>query len=245
MPAPASSLAADDAPLGPCCAAHLIRSSALARADALRRLTAAGEVDPTSPWTLLYGALENFATGLRLLDGAGRSAWCLCRMPVATTVLPREPQSAFATRWFVTHTLAHWQLQHLTNRAELVVAELSANAIQHARHAMFRVTLRRSPQDRVRVAVIDKSTTEPVLCHVDDDAETGRGLALVDRIALRWGTDPARVGKTRLGRRRSPATAADAPRRPGSAPGRTQARAGRVSVPTRHAGRLSGGRPVA
>ncbi|MDX3364086.1 hypothetical protein ACIBWG_32470 [Streptomyces griseoaurantiacus] len=75
-PAPASSLAADDAPLGLYCAAHLIQNSytaGLAHADALRRLTAAGEVDPTSPWTLLRGALENFATGLWLLDGTGRS----------------------------------------------------------------------------------------------------------------------------------------------------------------------------
>ncbi|WP_324790395.1 hypothetical protein [Streptomyces sp. H51] len=75
-PAPASSLATDDAPLGAYAAAHLIRASytaGLAHADALRRLTAAGEVDPTSPWTLLRGALENFATGLWLLDGAGRA----------------------------------------------------------------------------------------------------------------------------------------------------------------------------
>ncbi|MEU1465888.1 hypothetical protein ABZ467_35635 [Streptomyces sp. NPDC005727] len=75
-PAPASSLTADDAPLGPYAGAHLIQNSysaGLAHADALRRLTAGGEVDPTSPWTLLRGALENFATGLWLLDGAGRS----------------------------------------------------------------------------------------------------------------------------------------------------------------------------
>ncbi|MFJ5212275.1 hypothetical protein [Streptomyces nigra] len=75
-PAPASSLATDDAPLGPYAASHLIRTSytaGLAHADALRRLTGAGEVDPTSPWTLLRGALENFATGLWLLDGARRA----------------------------------------------------------------------------------------------------------------------------------------------------------------------------
>jgi hypothetical protein len=51
-PAPASSLATDDAPLGPYAASHLIRTSyttGLAHADALRRLTVAGEVDPTSP----------------------------------------------------------------------------------------------------------------------------------------------------------------------------------------------------
>ncbi|MFJ3229183.1 hypothetical protein ACIPJS_38345 [Streptomyces sp. NPDC086783] len=74
-PHPASSLAADDAPLGPYAIAHLVRCSytaGLAHADALRRLVAAGEIDPTSPWTLLRGALENFATGLWLIDGAGR-----------------------------------------------------------------------------------------------------------------------------------------------------------------------------
>ncbi|RZB13995.1 hypothetical protein StrepF001_40845, partial [Streptomyces sp. F001] len=58
------SLAADDAPLSPYVVAVLIRNSysaGLAHADALRRLTEAGEVDPTNPWTLLRGALENSA----------------------------------------------------------------------------------------------------------------------------------------------------------------------------------------
>ncbi|MGW4198846.1 hypothetical protein [Streptomyces sp. NPDC005004] len=76
VPAPTSGLAADDAPLDLYCAAHLIQNSytaGLAHADALRRLTAADEIDPTNPWTLLRGALENFATGLWLLDGTGRS----------------------------------------------------------------------------------------------------------------------------------------------------------------------------
>ncbi|MET9142084.1 hypothetical protein [Streptomyces parvulus] len=68
--------AKDDAPLGPYAASHLIHVSytaGLAHADALRRLTAAGEVDATSPWTLLRGTLENFATGLWLLNGVGRA----------------------------------------------------------------------------------------------------------------------------------------------------------------------------
>ncbi|MGW5482937.1 hypothetical protein [Streptomyces sp. NPDC004008] len=75
-PHPAGSLAADDAPLGPYAITHLIRTSytaGLAHANALRRLTVAGEVEPTSPWKLLRGSLENFATGLWLLDGADRS----------------------------------------------------------------------------------------------------------------------------------------------------------------------------
>ncbi|MEU6965964.1 hypothetical protein [Streptomyces chrestomyceticus] len=74
-PAPSSSLAADEAPLGPWPASHLIRTSygaGLAHADALRRLAVAGEMDATSPWTLMRGALENFAAGIWLLDGSGR-----------------------------------------------------------------------------------------------------------------------------------------------------------------------------
>ncbi|WP_392957484.1 hypothetical protein [Streptomyces sp. LN245] len=72
---PASSLAVDDALLGPYAITYLVCNSyaaGLAHADALRRLTVAGEVDPISPWTLLRGALENFATGLWLIDGIGR-----------------------------------------------------------------------------------------------------------------------------------------------------------------------------
>ncbi|MGW3466381.1 hypothetical protein ACWDE9_45670, partial [Streptomyces olivaceoviridis] len=74
-PDPGSSLAADEAPLGPYVAAHLIRTSyiaGLAHPGALRRLTAAGEVGPQSSWTLLRGDLENVATVLWLLDGPGR-----------------------------------------------------------------------------------------------------------------------------------------------------------------------------
>ncbi|MFC9635306.1 hypothetical protein ACFTY8_40200 [Streptomyces mirabilis] len=75
-PAPNSSLATDDAILGTYAAAHLIRASytaALAHADALRRLTEGGEIDPSSPWTLLRGALENAATGIWLLSGKDRA----------------------------------------------------------------------------------------------------------------------------------------------------------------------------
>ncbi|MFC8175551.1 hypothetical protein [Streptomyces sp. NPDC057325] len=74
-PDPSSSLATDDKPLGMYAAATLIRSSysaGLAHADALRRLAQAGEIDPQSPWTLLRGALENFATAAWILGGGDR-----------------------------------------------------------------------------------------------------------------------------------------------------------------------------
>ncbi|MEU6885618.1 hypothetical protein ABZ918_10470 [Streptomyces viridosporus] len=75
-PEASSSLATDDAPLGEWPASGLIctsYSAGLAHVDALRRLTEAGQIDATSPWTLLRGALENFATGIWLLDAPGRT----------------------------------------------------------------------------------------------------------------------------------------------------------------------------
>ncbi|MFF7977403.1 hypothetical protein [Streptomyces sp. NPDC007905] len=64
-------------------AAHLIRSSysaGLAHADALRRLTA-GEVDPTSPWTLLRGAWRTSppAGGSATAPGAASADAAPCR----------------------------------------------------------------------------------------------------------------------------------------------------------------------
>ncbi|MFI0812902.1 ATP-binding protein [Streptomyces echinatus] len=115
--------------------------------------------------------------------------------PVITSVLPREADSVPAARRLVRHTLADWRLPALADTAELVVAELSANAVQHARHSVFRVTVQRCPGGRVRVAVIDKSTAVPVLHPMDDEAEGGRGLALVAALSYQWGTDPLGWGK--------------------------------------------------
>ncbi|MFD6532115.1 site-specific integrase [Streptomyces sp. NPDC060184] len=77
LPAPqaASSLAVDDALLGVYGASALIRNSfaaGIAHTDALRRIVLGREVDPASPWTLLRGSLENFATAAWLLHGTGR-----------------------------------------------------------------------------------------------------------------------------------------------------------------------------
>ncbi|MFD4247958.1 hypothetical protein ACFWP3_41245 [Streptomyces sp. NPDC058525] len=75
-PQPSSSLATDDAPLGAYAASTLIRTSysaGVAHVDAFRRLVEAGEADPQSPWTLMRGALENFATALWLLGGCDRT----------------------------------------------------------------------------------------------------------------------------------------------------------------------------
>ncbi|MGW3631501.1 hypothetical protein ACWD7F_15255 [Streptomyces sp. NPDC005122] len=71
-----SSLAKDDEPLGTWGAAKFVQSSfsaGLIHVDAFTQLVAvAHQVDPYSPWTLLRGALENFATAAWLLAGKNR-----------------------------------------------------------------------------------------------------------------------------------------------------------------------------
>ena len=75
-PQPHSSLAADDTQLGSWRVSILVHSSLSAgvmHVDALIRLvTEAKALDPYSPWTLLRGALENFATSGWLLAGGDR-----------------------------------------------------------------------------------------------------------------------------------------------------------------------------
>lgn len=78
LPAPEerSSLAKDDEPLHSWGAARFIQSSVsagLIHVDAFEKLvTVVHQVDPYSPWTLLRGALENFATAAWLLAGKNR-----------------------------------------------------------------------------------------------------------------------------------------------------------------------------
>ncbi|WP_328908022.1 hypothetical protein OG230_36340 [Streptomyces sp. NBC_00234] len=71
-----SRLAADDEPLKAWGSAKFVQSSfsaGLMHVEALTKLVrVAGQIDPISLWTLLRGALENFATAVWLLDGKDR-----------------------------------------------------------------------------------------------------------------------------------------------------------------------------
>jgi anti-sigma regulatory factor (Ser/Thr protein kinase) len=101
--------------------------------------------------------------------------------------LPSDPTSAREARSFVVQALDGAGRDVDSWTASLLVSELVTNAVQHAEDAID-VSVETDPV--VRVAVHDRAERrlvpelEPSL-----DAEHGRGLLLVDRLARRWGVD--------------------------------------------------------
>ncbi|WP_225834114.1 ATP-binding protein [Streptomyces sp. NK08204] len=84
----------------------------------------------------------------------------------------------------------------------LLVSELVTNAVVHTgRPAVLRLLLPGAPAESaasatVRLEVADSSTRAPVPRCVGGDATGGRGLALVDCLADRWGWTPEGAGKS-------------------------------------------------
>ncbi|MFJ8465439.1 ATP-binding protein [Streptomyces swartbergensis] len=80
----------------------------------------------------------------------------------------------------------------------LLVSELVTNAVVHTgRPAVLRLSLPRAVTEEatVRLEVADRSGRAPVPRCAEDDATGGRGLALVDGLADRWGWSVESTGK--------------------------------------------------
>ncbi|MDJ0344322.1 ATP-binding protein [Streptomyces sp. H10-C2] len=84
----------------------------------------------------------------------------------------------------------------LAGDVELVVAELTSNAVRHAPHSRatmargFLVVLAREARGGVRVEVHDAGDERPRVRTPGDDQERGRGLCIVEALTHTWGTSP-------------------------------------------------------
>jgi len=96
-------------------------------------------------------------------------------------------------RRFTLDTLVKAGRRAVAADAALVVAELAANAIVHARSA-FTVTVS-SAGDRITVTVRDDSPTAPSPRHPGRLEPSGLGLRLVAALASDWGTQRDGCGK--------------------------------------------------
>jgi hypothetical protein len=106
--------------------------------------------------------------------------------------LQLHPRAVRRARVLVRRTLDTWNLASLTDEAELLVSELTTNALLHATglislHLVFR--------DHLRCEVGDDDHTLPAPRHPLATSETGRGLNLVDHLASRWGSTRTQTGK--------------------------------------------------
>lgn len=102
---------------------------------------------------------------------------------------PSNQHAPYAARGFVRRQFAKWGIQDLTDVAALVTDELVTNAVTHAQGNIIGVQLECSGK-LVTVRVRDERPDMPpkVPQNAGDElAESGRGLALVGALSLRWG----------------------------------------------------------
>jgi anti-sigma regulatory factor (Ser/Thr protein kinase) len=97
-------------------------------------------------------------------------------------------------RGFVTDCLRRWGLDSLASDAELLTSELVTNAVLHARGDVVTVTVAVA-EGVAEIGVSDRSSDLPEQRSRTWRAEGGRGLRLVDLVALEWGVVSVAGGK--------------------------------------------------
>lgn len=114
--------------------------------------------------------------------------------PIWCTTLPADPGSVPAARHFAAEAVNSLGASNLAPEAELLVSELTANAVTHA-GTPVRVSVLRCDR-RVRVEVRDDDPTLPRRMTPDPLAQHGRGVMLVDMLSAAWGVNGNSRGKT-------------------------------------------------
>ncbi len=112
-----------------------------------------------------------------------------CRIRLAA-----GPAAAADARRRVLAAIQSWQVPVDPDTAILLTSELVTNAVRHeaAQAIMLVVTCARG---QLRVDVHDTSPSWPAVADVPADAETGRGLLLVETLSDEWGFYRTPAGK--------------------------------------------------
>jgi Histidine kinase-like ATPase domain len=120
---------------------------------------------------------------------------------VTSRPLSPVPEEARTARQFVRELLTCWDLSHLSDDAELIIAELVVNAVRHGLRtapqpvtsvpgvAALRLCLLRRVGE-VMLAVTDPSNEAPTPRAPGWSGESGRGLQIVGALSYVWGWSP-------------------------------------------------------
>ena len=112
------------------------------------------------------------------------------RPTVVEKLWPPAPRSVGRARRFLARQLDAWGLPQLTETAELILSELVTNAVTHANPPYGNLISTRfeRQESRVRIEVHDAGGSTPERREASADAESGRGLTLVDALTGgHWG----------------------------------------------------------
>ena len=107
-------------------------------------------------------------------------------------VLPPSPRSVGVARWLVSEWCVPWvkasEVSEDSVEALLLLSsEVVTNAVVHG-SGMVRVALSRRGSS-LRLEVSDEGGGMPLIGAQRDDAESGRGMAMVELLSQRWGTE--------------------------------------------------------
>ncbi|MCX4538236.1 SpoIIE family protein phosphatase [Streptomyces sp. NBC_01669] len=109
-------------------------------------------------------------------------------------------QAVSSVRHYLKDLFRRWGTEPLLDDMQLALCEVVTNALIHAQSDVD-IRLRRQA-DGVRVEVQDRSPQPPIPTVIvteeamNAEAESGRGLLIVDALATAWGSSPAGWGKT-------------------------------------------------
>jgi hypothetical protein len=114
---------------------------------------------------------------------------------LAAFTVPAAPESASAARGRVRAALLNSGLRELADDAEAIVSEFVANAVRHARSPVGVALI--TAGGALMIITADSSREPPAMSTDQDDAESGRGLMIVDAITGgQWGWSTSSAGKS-------------------------------------------------
>ncbi|MBE4740110.1 ATP-binding protein [Streptomyces caniscabiei] len=112
---------------------------------------------------------------------------CVSRQPWDLT-FTADPEEVAALRRLLRLHLGLWGLREVVDEAQLCLSELVSNVITHVGPGTPGTLAVSMSGTHLRIEVHDPDTRAlPTLMAAEADAERGRGMALVDAVADRWG----------------------------------------------------------
>ena len=121
-----------------------------------------------------------------------------CAVPRGGLTVPllARPEELSRLRHLTRSHLTLWGLEAIADTAQLCVSELVTNVILHVGEGVP-IALRFSPNGpRLRIELTDPEPHRiPVRLSAPDDAESGRGMALLDAMSAGWGVVLHESGK--------------------------------------------------